>query len=64
MSILRAARDIEDRTGQESFDPQAHAILNWHYYDEIHHEQSINYCTLFLKSFLYEKGGLNREGTY
>ena len=46
MSVSRAARDIEDRTGQESPDYQAHAIMNWQYYDEIHHELAINYCTL------------------
>ena len=46
MSVSSAARDVEDRTGQESFDSQAHAIRNWQYYDEIHHELSKNYSTL------------------
>ena len=46
MSVSRAARDVEDRTGQESFDSQAHAVINLQYYDEIYHELSINYSTL------------------
>ena len=31
MAVLRAARDIEGRTGQESFHSQAHAIIKWQY---------------------------------
>ena len=67
--------DIEDRTGQDSFDSQAHAIRNWQYYDEMHHELSINYCRLLLGlsctkkrglrayfKFLLEKGGLLEMG--
>ena len=39
-------RDVEERTGQESFDSEAHEIRNWQYYDQIHHEHSLNHCTL------------------
>ena len=48
------AKDIEERTGQESFDSQAHEIRNWQYYDEIQHEHSLRFT---LKSFLHENGG-------
>ncbi len=36
--FLRAARDVEDRTGQQYFDSQAHENRNQHFYDEIHHQ--------------------------
>ena len=40
------ARDVEERTGQENFNSQAHEIKNWQYYDEIHYDHSLNHCTL------------------
>ena len=58
----KLARDVEERTGQESFDSQAHEIRNCQYYDEIHHEHSLNHCHFTLKSFLHKNGGFNREG--
>ena len=37
----KLARDIEERTGQESFYSQTLEIRNWQNYDEIHHEHSL-----------------------
>ena len=56
------ARDVEERTGQESFDSQAHEMSNMQYYDEIHLAHSLYHCTLLITSFLHEHGGLDREG--
>ena len=38
-TALCHARNVEDKTGQESLDSKAHATRNWQYYGEIHHEQ-------------------------
>ena len=58
-------RYVEERTGQECFDSQAHEIINWQYYDEIHHEHSLNHCQFTLQSFLHGNGwGLIEKGAY
>ena len=40
------ARDVEERTGQERFESQAHEIRYWQYYDERHYQHLLNHCTL------------------
>ena len=39
-------RDAEDKKGRKKFDSRAYEIRNWPNFDEIHHELSLNPCTL------------------